>query len=51
MTIIVKIKQGGKHTFWNVTEVILKQDQCYLRITDRPDAIVQGFIEKIERKD
>lgn len=52
MTIIVKIKDGSKYTLWNVTEYHQETpSQLRVKHSDRLDSIIQGYIQKIERKD
>ena len=49
MTLIIKIKNGSKHTFWNVTEIIIKPQGALIKHSDRIDSMVQGFIDTIKR--
>ena len=51
MTIVLKIKGGSKHMFFNAIDVVLKEPGAVVMMSDRLiPAVVQGFIERIERK-
>lgn len=51
MTIIVKIKKGDKYTLWNVTDYkVTEKGGEFYHSNVQPTTIIQGYIEKVERK-
>lgn len=49
MTIKLQILKGNRYTFYNVTDVQLRNDGATITHSDRPPQEVQGWVEKIVR--
>jgi len=49
MTVVLKIKQGQRFTFYNVTDVHVGVTETRVLHSDRPPQLVQGYVETIKR--
>ncbi len=51
MTFEVKIKDGPRYTLWNVTKIHVQDNKTVVEHSDRKDTAIEGYAEKITRRD